>query len=171
MTCINYFVLYLTLVLMGAEFHKASYLRHQQAEHEAKFVAAWKREDVVDYWRHERMYNTLLPVCQSYPGTHWLTIGDGRYGTDAHYLMKQGLSVLASDINVSSLHEAKKNGFINDYSLENAENLSFNDNHFDFVLCKESYHHFPRPMVALYEMIRVSKKGVILIEAKRFIFH
>lgn len=35
---------------------------------------------------------------------------------------------------------------------------------FDFVLCKESYHHFPRPPIALYEMLRVARRGVVLIE-------
>src|SRR5262249_1159034 len=32
------------------------------------------------------------------------------------------------------------------------------------VFCKESYHHFPRPMLALYEMLRVARKSVVLIE-------
>jgi hypothetical protein len=44
------------------------------------------------------------------------------------------------------------------------ESLSFDDFEFDYILCKESYHHFPRPMLALYEMLRVARKGVVLIE-------
>jgi SAM-dependent methyltransferase len=48
--------------------------------------------------------------------------------------------------------------------VENAESLSFQDSVFDYVFCKESYHHFPRPMLALYEMLRVAKSGVLLIE-------
>ncbi|MBM9538342.1 class I SAM-dependent methyltransferase [Desulfobulbus alkaliphilus] len=47
---------------------------------------------------------------------------------------------------------------------KNAESLSFHDSEFDYVFCKESYHHFPRPMIALYEMIRVAQKGIIFIE-------
>lgn len=149
---------------MEKEFHKASYLKHAQKEYTSDSFKAWKRKDSVDHWRHDRMYQTLLPLCKSYPGEKWLTIGDGRYGTDAHYLIEQGMDVLASDINVNSLKKAKEDGFIQDYMQENAEDLSFSDNYFDFVLCKESYHHFPRPLIALYEMIRVAKKGVILIE-------
>lgn len=38
------------------------------------------------------------------------------------------------------------------------------DNSYDFVLCKESYHHFPRPPIAFYEMLRVANKAVVLIE-------
>jgi len=52
--------------------------------------------------------------------------------------------------------------------IRNAENLTFSDNEFDFVLCKESYHHFPRPMLALTEMFRVAKIGVILIEPRDY---
>ena len=49
-------------------------------------------------------------------------------------------------------------------SVENAEKLSFDDNEFDYVFCKESYHHFPRPYIALYEMLRVAKKAIFLAE-------
>jgi ubiquinone/menaquinone biosynthesis C-methylase UbiE len=34
----------------------------------------------------------------------------------------------------------------------------------DYVFCRESFHHFPRAYLGVYEMIRVAKKGVILIE-------
>jgi len=44
--------------------------------------------------------------------------------------------------------------------------MSFSDGSFDFVLCKEACHHFPRPFVAIYEMLRVARKGIILIEPK-----
>lgn len=40
----------------------------------------------------------------------------------------------------------------------------FKNEAFDYVFCKESYHHFPRPMIALYEMLRVARKAVILVE-------
>lgn len=48
--------------------------------------------------------------------------------------------------------------------MENAENLSFIDLSLDYILCKESYHHFPRPYAGLYEMVRVARKGVIIME-------
>ena len=111
------------------------------------------------------MYSHLDPLIAQFPDASWLTLGDGRYGTDANYLLSKGAkSVLATDISEPYLKKAKENGFINEYKIENAEALSFHDESFDFVLCKESYHHFPRPMVALYEILRVAKRGVILIE-------
>ena len=95
-----------------------------------------------------------------------MTVGDGRFGKDAHVVQSKDPSarVHATDISDMLLREAAATGYIKSFSRENAESLSFGDGEFDFVLCKESYHHFPRPMIALYEMIRVAGTGVILME-------
>lgn len=71
---------------------------------------------------------------------------------------------MATDLNTDFLSVAKEVGIVNDCAAENAEQLTFGDSSFDYVLCKESYHHFPRPYSGLYEMIRVSRKGIVLIE-------
>ncbi len=125
---------------------------------------SWLNADTVDSWRHQRMYRSIDPLMSCYPRAKWLTVGDGRYGNDAHYIQQRGMNVLATDISDLLLKEAKEIGYVVDWQKENAESLTFSDEEFDFVLCKESYHHFPRPMVALYEMLRVAKKGVMLIE-------
>jgi ubiquinone/menaquinone biosynthesis C-methylase UbiE len=143
------------------ELHFKAYARGGPKEEMAK---SWLNADTVDSWRHQHMYGSIDPLLLSYPEAKWLTVGDGRYGNDAHYIQQKGLSALATDISDFLLKEAKEIGYVTDWRKENAESLSFSDEEFDFVLCKESYHHFPRPMVALYEMIRVAKKGVILIE-------
>lgn len=125
----------------------------------------WSHKDTADYWRHERMYSSMDILIKLYPDAKWLTIGDGRYGTDANYLIsKNAKHVLATDIFCDFLKQAKEDNFITDYKEENAERMSFADNEFDFVVCKESYHHFPRPMIAVYEMLRVAKIAVIIIE-------
>ena len=110
-------------------------------------------------WRHLRMYELMTPILKSAKGKKWLTIGDGRYGHEAHFIEKQGGIALATDLSTTRLSYAKKIGHIKAYKRENAEHLSFKDDTYDYVLCKESYHHFP-----LYEMIRVAKKSVVLIE-------
>jgi ubiquinone/menaquinone biosynthesis C-methylase UbiE len=127
---------------------------------------SWLSEDTVDFWRHDRMYKPLTPLLKNNPNTKWITVGDGRLGLDSIRLKKiePSLDILPVDISTTLLEHAKRNGLITDYSKENAEKLSFPDNTFDFALCKESYHHFPRPYIALYEMIRVAKEAVILIE-------
>src|SRR5213075_2707793 len=101
---------------------------------------------------------------EGFPESSWVTIGDGRCASDARYIRSCGRSVLATDIAPQLLRVAKERGAIDDYRAENAESLSFVDEQFDFALCKEAYHHFPRPMIALYEMLRVARVGVVLIE-------
>ena len=148
-------------------FDKTSYAAHEMLydnEKAALLVSTWMKDGTVDAWRHKQMYECLDPLLSEVQGAHWLTVGDGRCGTDAHYLEQHGMKALASDISDTMLKSAQAIGFISQYQKENAEKLSFEDNTFDFVLCKEAYHHFPRPMVALYEMLRVARKGVVLIE-------
>ena len=153
------------------DFHLLSYQRHEKHyyEHAAggekkQHAKTWLLQDTVGTWYHARMYGLLDPLLAAYPEADWLTVGDARYGNDAHYIRQKGLKVLASDISDVLLKEGKTIGRIDDFRKENAEALSFSDREFDFVCCKESFHHFPRPMLALYEMLRVARKGVVLIE-------
>ena len=153
------------------DFNQISYQAHEKhfCEHacggeKAKHAKTWFEDDTVDAWRYKRMLKSLNPLLKAFPHASWLTVGDGRFGKDAHYIQERGLNVLATDISDVLLKEAKEIGYINDYSKENAEALSFSDEEYDFVFCKESYHHFPRPMIALYEMLRVAKTGIVLIE-------
>ena len=153
------------------DFHFKSYQKHQDHYYafskdgeQKNHANSWFETDTVDYWRHKRMYQTIDPILNSYPNSCWITIGDGRYGTDARYIQEKGLDVLATDISDLLLKESKQKGFIQKFEKQNAESLTFKDNQFDFAFCKEAYHHFPRPMISLYEMLRVSKKGVILVE-------
>jgi len=50
------------------------------------------------------------------------------------------------------------------YKRQNMEKLSFNSKSYDLVFCKEALHHLPRPVLGLYEMLRVCKQSVIIIE-------
>jgi len=120
--------------------------------------------NTINRWRYERMYNCIDPVLRMFPKSEWLTVGDFYYGTDAQYLQSKGHKTVASDIDDYFLKKGKEMGYIENYSRENVESLSFKDESFDFVLCKETFHHLPRPYLGLYEMLRVSKIGIILIE-------
>jgi len=123
------------------------------------------QSSTLDRWRHERIFTLLKPIVEFDNEMSWLTVGDGRFGTDANALSRLGATqVMCSDISDKLLKVGKKRGFIKDYSAQNAESLTFNNDKFDFTLCKEAYHHFPRPHIALHEMLRVSKLGIVLIE-------
>jgi ubiquinone/menaquinone biosynthesis C-methylase UbiE len=134
--------------------------------------ATWFNETTTDFWRHKRMYETIRPFAERYNNAQWLTVGDGRYGLDAIRMKNffQLQDVFPTDIGESMLQISKENGWIDSFGVENAEQLSFAANSFDVVFCKEAFHHFPRPYLALYEMLRVSKKAVVMIEpAERLI--
>jgi len=127
---------------------------------------SWFRTDTADYWRHLRMYEAAKAFLHN-PHSRWLTVGDGRFGLDAIRLRRLGFSsVLPSDIGGALLEESRQRKLIDTYAIENAESLSFSDESFDLVFCKESYHHFPRPALALYEMLRVAREAVVLIEPR-----
>ena len=131
-------------------------------EDKKNFSWNWIRKDNLDSWRHSRMLKPLKAFINK--GDKWLTIGDGRYGTEANFLIENGIKAHASDLSDQLLKKGKEIGFINEYSQQNAEDLNFQDESFDYVLIKEALHHMPRPWIALNEAFRVSRKGVILIE-------
>ncbi len=50
------------------------------------------------------------------------------------------------------------------YQKQNCERLSYVSGSFDLVFCKESLHHLTRPMQGLYEMLRVCRGAVLVLE-------
>ena len=52
------------------------------------------------------------------------------------------------------------------WKREDAENLSFNENEFDWVFVHAGLHHCASPHRGLCEMLRVSKKGVGVFESR-----
>jgi ubiquinone/menaquinone biosynthesis C-methylase UbiE len=158
---------------MGLE--EARYKMHQdlyttsEIEKELSVYKTWFERPTTDLWRHKRMLSVLDPFLQHCPKASWLTVGDGRFGTSATYINGKGGHALATDIDTKLLEVAKKNNMLNDIAYANAEKLPFNDNQFDFSYCKQAYHHFPRPILAVYEMLRVSKQAIIFTEPRDFI--
>lgn len=141
-----------------------SYLRQAESEHQMEMPTRYTRPDSVDNWRHTRMLGLTRPIWEAHPESTWMTVGDGRYGSDAAYLHSQGVNVMATSLIDDKLKYAHEKGYIPAFQAENAEHISLPDGAVDFVLCKEAYHHFPRPPVALYEMLRVARRAVVLIE-------
>ncbi|HLP36094.1 class I SAM-dependent methyltransferase [Lacibacter sp.] len=148
---------------------KDAFAKEREVIHET-----WFQETTTDFWRHKRMYETIRPLAEYFRSSEWLTVGDGRYGLDAIRMKKlfQLQSVFPTDIGENMLKISKERGLIETFGVENAEHLSFADSSYDVVFCKEAFHHFPRPYLALYEMLRVSKKAVVMIEpAERLILN
>ncbi len=147
---------------------QSSYSKHQAWEKnqklENRLPAAYSNPNSIDAWRHDRMRGMVDPLIKSSKKNTWITIGDGNFGSDAHYIENEGLDVVASSISDETISVAYELGYIKKYKEINAENILEKDEAYDYVFCKEAFHHFPRPFVGLYEMLRVAKKGVVLIE-------
>jgi SAM-dependent methyltransferase len=116
--------------------------------------------DCVSYKLTAEPLKYLAPFLD--PKKKWLTVGDYN-GLEANYLLQKGQQVTASDISDAVLKKAHAAGLIKKFSKQNVEHLGYRDNAFDYVICKEAFHHFPRAYLGLYEMIRVSKTAAILV--------
>lgn len=86
-------------------------------------------------------------------------------GIDIHYLLKHynNITCYASDLTEAAVDLAR-NTFNIDGSVQDNEKLTFPDNSFDYCFIAASLHHLLRPNKGLYELIRVARKGVIVIE-------
>ena len=153
----------MTLEQTSYKIHENAYSVIEQ-ESELTIYKNWFDNNTTDVWRHIRMLGVLNPFLKNNKNAKWVTIGDGRFGTSATYIGKNGGDALASDIDTTLLEVAKQNNMIKDFVFANAEKLPFEDNQFNYSYCKLAYHHFPRPTIAVYEMLRVSKDAVIFTE-------
>jgi hypothetical protein len=62
------------------------------------------------------------------------------------------------------LHQAVTDGFVDAIEDIDVEKIPHPDSSIDLVIAKETFHHWPRPFLGLYELIRVSRKYVAIIE-------
>lgn len=123
----------------------------------------WWDAGTANHWRHRRFMEPLIDVLQTRDDA-WLTVGDG-CGHDSWILLNEGFrDVLSTDIGAGTLRRSLAEGHIQKYAQANAEDLPFADGQFDGVLCKEAYHHMRRPYLGVYEMLRVARRAVVLIE-------
>lgn len=114
---------------------------------------------------YRRLLRYVAPLVSTERAAKWLTVGDGRYGLDGYHLQKMGAQhVQITDIAPVLLEESVARGIIPRFQLVNAEAMDLPDESVDFILCKEALHHFPRPYLGLYEMLRVARAGVVLVE-------
>jgi len=151
---------------------RVSQLKKKQREHaDAKFASL----DDLQYeanWFHD--YFRALPFLAvkrllddlqiTLTGKSVLIASCGT-GIDVHYLRKYyDAHFTVSDLSEEAvkltlaLHKNVTG------AVEDTERLSFGDESFDYAFIAASLHHLPRPLIGLYELIRVAKHGVIVIE-------
>jgi len=145
---------------LSYQAHKNNLHRQILDEKEERLFSI-RNKDCINYQIVKKYLDILQPFLIEQ--SNWLTIGDYN-GLEANYLLDRGQNVVASDITDVFLQEAHKEGLIKQYREINVEDIDLPDDSFDFVLCKEAFHHFPKAYLGLYEMIRCSKKASIIIE-------
>lgn len=72
------------------------------------------------------------------------------------------------DVTISNLDERMTaNEFLPfEWSFQDAQNLTFADESFDFAFVSDGLHHCRSPHLALIEMYRIARKGVIVFESR-----
>lgn len=77
-------------------------------------------------------------------------------------------SMTFSNVTISNLDErVKPSEFLPlKWSYQDAQNLSFANNQFDFAFVSDGLHHCTSPHRALLEMYRVARKGIIMFEGR-----
>jgi len=94
-----------------------------------------------------------------------LTVGDN-LARDAGYFKRKfpNAHCIASDLYAEGIKQAAVDGWVDEVQSADVEDLPFADESIDCVIAKEAFHHWPRPMLGFYEMLRVAHKAVLLIE-------
>lgn len=128
----------------------------------------WLREDNTAYLRQIHPFSLAIDFFKSVSPKTVLNLGDGRGGGESVFFKNIGWKSLPCDDNTVVLEIAKNIGFIQDYSKQDAEELTFDNESFDYVITKETLHHLPRPYIAIYEMLRVAKEGICIIEPRDY---
>lgn len=89
----------------------------------------------------------------------------GGVGGEASYFANQGFGdVTNSDFSKNALEICKRrDGRLKTVQVD-AERADLADGSFDIVVVQDGLHHLPRPALGLNEMVRVAKRGVIVLE-------
>lgn len=148
-----------------------------------KFNKQAKDYDYRIYGKHARsIYDFVLKKLESLGSASILDVGFGtgnilnilaqRYNINNndnninHSNENNKIELSGLDLSEEMLSVAKeKLGDRADLRLGNSEHLPWNDSTFDYVLCTDSFHHYPRPEIVLQEMRRVLKPEGMLILA------
>ena len=76
--------------------HDKNYEEYLKDDEKSKIADSWLDINSLDYWRHDRMLNLIKPFIEK--DEAWLTIGDGRYGSESSWLKIKGINCHASDM-------------------------------------------------------------------------
>ncbi len=126
------------------------------------------KDPLIRYLRDRRIKIGVQRVCQiaGVEPSEWKAlVVCGGVGGEGSLLLNLGFaSVTVSDFSNSALEICQmRDPRLNTLCL-NAESLDLGDASFDLVLVQDGLHHLRRPVLGLTEMLRVARKGAIVVE-------
>jgi SAM-dependent methyltransferase len=98
-------------------------------------------------------------------GKRVLTVCAGK-GVECGRLLDAGAKLTATDLSPDAVRRLRELYPRIEAQTADAEALPFADASFDVVLVRRGLHHLPRPMLGIYEMLRVARSHVVLLEAQ-----
>ena len=107
----------------------------------------------------EPMYDVIVKEIQKLDSGKILDVGCGN--ANLFGLLEDGkYELYGVDFSQNMIEEAeRKCGNKATFRVADAENLPFDENSFDIIVCNASFHHYIHPQTVLKEMHRVLKKG------------
>jgi ubiquinone/menaquinone biosynthesis C-methylase UbiE len=126
--------------------------------------AARYERGVTSRWR-DPVQRESLNALDLRPGDVVLDVGCGT-GAASRAAAAVGRFVVGVDLSPKMIHEAQAIARgLEDvrFAVADSESLPFEDERFTAVLCTNSFHHYPRPHLAIREMARVLAKGGRLV--------
>lgn len=107
----------------------------------------------------EPMYEIIVNEIQKLEGGKILDVGCGN-GNLFTLLPDGKFELFGVDFSENMIGEAKKKcGQKADFSVADAEDLPFDNDTFDIIVCNASFHHYVHPDTVLKEMHRVLRYG------------
>ncbi len=94
-----------------------------------------------------------------------LTVCAGK-GVECQRLIDAGAELTATDLSPDAVARLREMFPQAAAQVADAEALPFEDASFDVVLVRRGLHHLPRPTLGIYEMLRVARKHVVMLEAQ-----
>jgi ubiquinone/menaquinone biosynthesis C-methylase UbiE len=125
---------------------------------------AYKQGDQWKLYYHGTRFAKICTILKSIiPIQTFQDIGcaNGLYMRFIHKL-RNNIAVYGVDISSTSLHEGKEKLKHGEFILADAGKLPFKDNCFDLTLCSEVLEHTSNPREIFYEILRTSRRYVLL---------
>jgi SAM-dependent methyltransferase len=146
---------------------QADYYDHNVEDPEFEINRPYGESRVYRYLMDFKFARIIKLLGSSIQGSNVLIVCCGS-GMDAEYAVRSGARVVALDISSGCLDRAsvraQRHGL--NYALVrgDAENLPFRDGSFDYAFVHDGLHHLPTPELALTEMARVARLGIMVTE-------